>query len=214
MPRDHYEVLGVPRGASRSEILKAYKKLALKWHPDKNQDNKDKAEKIFKEINESYQVLSDAEKRAHYDRFGHDTGPRPPSHDPFGGGGGFHHRGFHGHGFDPNADPIFQAFFGNGGFAFGPGVHFQRRSFRTGPRGGGGEQHAQGNDGPAMGLMQLLPILLLFLFTFVNFPSGDDSGNNFYSFTRDPRHPVKRSTAHNGVQYFVHHGFEREMSSR
>jgi molecular chaperone DnaJ len=84
--RDYYEVLGVARGASEDEIKKAFRKLAMKYHPDKNPDNKE-AEAKFKEINEAYEVLSDSEKRNLYDQFGHagvnqNTGG-------YGGAGGF-----------------------------------------------------------------------------------------------------------------------------
>ncbi len=68
--RDYYEVLGVPKSADASTIKKAYRKLALKYHPDKNPDDK-KAEEKFKEAAEAYEVLSDKEKRDRYDRFGH-----------------------------------------------------------------------------------------------------------------------------------------------
>ena len=68
--RDYYEVLGVAKGASADEIKKAYRKLAVKYHPDKNPDNKE-AEEKFKEAAEAYAVLSDADKRAKYDQFGH-----------------------------------------------------------------------------------------------------------------------------------------------
>jgi len=68
--RDYYEVLGLQRDASPDQIKKAYRKLALKYHPDKNPDNKD-AEELFKEATEAYQVLSSEENRAKYDRFGH-----------------------------------------------------------------------------------------------------------------------------------------------
>lgn len=97
--RDYYEVLGVQRGASQEEIKKAFRRLARQYHPDVNKDPS--AESTFKEVNEAYEVLSDADKRAMYDRFGH-TGPAgAPGYDPFGG-----------------ADPfgsIFEAFFGGGG---------------------------------------------------------------------------------------------------
>src|ERR687886_2569787 len=67
--RDYYQVLGVARGASDDDIKKAYRKLALQYHPDRNKEP-DAAER-FKEVTEAYQVLSDAEKRSLYDRFGH-----------------------------------------------------------------------------------------------------------------------------------------------
>jgi len=70
--QDYYSVLGVPRDASADDIKKAYRKLALKWHPDRHKDGKDRdeAEKRFKRIAEAYEVLSDSEKRSKYDRFG------------------------------------------------------------------------------------------------------------------------------------------------
>ncbi|XP_077979253.1 dnaJ homolog subfamily B member 6-A-like isoform X2 [Glandiceps talaboti] len=67
---DYYKVLGVARNSTDDEIKKAYRKLALKWHPDKNQDKKDEAEKKFKEISEAYQVLSDKKKKEIYDKYG------------------------------------------------------------------------------------------------------------------------------------------------
>ncbi|XP_048200458.1 dnaJ homolog subfamily B member 3-like [Perognathus longimembris pacificus] len=85
---DYYQVLGVPRQASTDAIKKAYHKLALKWHPDKNPENKEEAEKRFKQVAQAYEVLSDARKRGVYDRYGEageDSGAAPgrPCHDPF-----------------------------------------------------------------------------------------------------------------------------------
>ncbi|MDE5773419.1 MAG: molecular chaperone DnaJ [Muribaculaceae bacterium] len=79
--RDYYEVLGVGKDASADDIKKAYRKMAIKYHPDKNPGDKE-AEEKFKEAAEAYDVLSDADKRAKYDRFGHNMGPQ------FGGAGG------------------------------------------------------------------------------------------------------------------------------
>lgn len=83
--RDYYEVLGVEKNASASEIKKAYRKLALKFHPDKNPDNKE-AEEKFKEAAEAYEVLSNDEKKAKYDRFGH-AGVGGAAGGGFGGAG-------------------------------------------------------------------------------------------------------------------------------
>ncbi|PIR61648.1 MAG: hypothetical protein COY81_04095 [Candidatus Pacebacteria bacterium CG_4_10_14_0_8_um_filter_43_12] len=80
--RDYYEILGLTKSAAEAEIKSAYRKMALKWHPDKNPNNKAEAEAKFKEINEAYQVLSNPEKRRNYDQFGH------AAFDPASGMGG------------------------------------------------------------------------------------------------------------------------------
>lgn len=103
--RDYYEALGVSREASADEIKKAYRKLARQYHPDANPDKKEEAEEKFKEIAEAYEVLSDPEKRANYDRFGH-AGVNGQ------GFGGF--EGFSGTDFGGLGD-IFDMFFGGGG---------------------------------------------------------------------------------------------------
>lgn len=105
--RDYYEVLGVPRDADEEAIKKAYRKLAVKLHPDKNPGDKT-AEEKFKELGQAYEVLSDPQRRAAYDRFGHAAfDPRSRAGAPGRGGGGF--GGFH----DPFE--IFREVFGGGG---------------------------------------------------------------------------------------------------
>ena len=107
--RDYYEILGVEKTASEADIKKAYRSLAKKYHPDMNPDNKE-AEVKFKEVNEAYAVLSDEEKRAKYDRFGH------AAFDPAAGGGGSGFGGFGGFGgADFDFGDIFSSFFGGGG---------------------------------------------------------------------------------------------------
>jgi len=101
--RDYYEVLGLTKSASKDEIKKAYRKLSKQYHPDINKDP-DAVDK-FKEISEAYEVLSDDQKKAQYDQFGHAAG-----NQGFGGFGGFGSSGAEGFGFED----IFSAFFGGG----------------------------------------------------------------------------------------------------
>lgn len=116
--RDYYEVLGVNKNASADEIKSAYRKLAMKYHPDRNPDNPE-AEEKFKEASEAYSVLSDSDKKARYDQFGH--AGVDPSYGAGGNGGGF--SGFQ----DVDLGDIFGEFFGG----FGGGS-----ARRNGPRQG------------------------------------------------------------------------------
>ena len=115
--RDYYDILGISKGASEAEIKKAYRQLALKYHPDKNPGDK-AAEDKFKEAADAYGVLSDAQKRAQYDQFGH-AGPQ----GGFGGG-------------NMNMDDIFSNFGDIFGGAFGGGFG----------GGGGGQRRAKGSN--------------------------------------------------------------------
>ena len=119
--KDYYEILGVSKDATDDEIKKAYRKLALKYHPDRNPDDPS-AEEKFKELGEAYEVLSDADKKAAYDRFGHAA---------FEQGGPAAGGGYGGGGFQDPMDIFAQMFSGMGGFAdmFGGGGHGgQKRS--------------------------------------------------------------------------------------
>ncbi len=122
--KDYYETLGVSKGASAAEIKKAYRKKAIQFHPDKNPDDKS-AEGKFKEAAEAYEVLSDGDKKARYDQFGHQAFEA-------GGGGGFGGGGM-------NMDDIFSQFgdiFGGGGFGGGGFSGF----------GGGGQRRVKGSN--------------------------------------------------------------------
>ncbi len=122
--RDYYEILGVSKTATPEEIKKAYRKVAIQFHPDKNPDNKE-AEEKFKEAAEAYEILSDENKRAQYDRFGHS---RP-------GAGGFG-------GQNMNMEDIFSQF----GDIFGSGGGSPFDSFFGGSSRGGGRRQRKGSN--------------------------------------------------------------------
>src|SRR3989338_7962880 len=86
---DYYDILGVDKNATADEIKKSYRGQALEWHPDKHKDNKEAAEKRFKEVNEAYQILSDSQKRGAYDQFGHSAFQPGGAAGGFRGGGPF-----------------------------------------------------------------------------------------------------------------------------
>ena len=191
----YYDILGVTSAANESQIKKAYRKLALKLHPDRNTTAG--AADAFKRIGEAYNVLSDSEKKAEFDRWGppeeenQADGQQQQSRGPF---GGRRRRQYHEHEIDPN--DIFNAFFG-GGF---PRGHMQRQNQQ------GGNQNAAAE--PINQIMRLLPLLLLFLFTFLQLPSSSpkvfslDQSTRFYKplFTKN-RHIQPR------VKYYVARDF-------
>ncbi len=135
--KDFYSILNVSRSATPEEIKKAYRKLAMQFHPDKNPGDK-KAEEKFKELSEAYEVLSDQKKREMYDQFGHAGSQGFGGGGPFGGAedfggfrsGGFGHQGHGGQGGDPFQDifgDVFGDIFGKGGGPGGPRTRRQTK---------------------------------------------------------------------------------------
>jgi DnaJ-class molecular chaperone len=117
MSKDYYEILGIEKNATEEDIKKSYRKLAVKWHPDKNPNNKEEAEKKFKELSEAYGVLSDQEKRSIYDKYG-EKGVQ--QHE---GGGGEH-----------SAEDIFSMFFGGRSPFGGNEEMYEAQSKKTEPK--------------------------------------------------------------------------------
>jgi molecular chaperone DnaJ len=126
--RDYYDILGVPKGSSADEVKKAYRKMAIKYHPDKNPDDK-QAEDNFKEAAEAYEVLSNADKRARYDQYGHAANASSANGGGYGGGG-------------MNMDDIFSQF----GDIFGGGSPFEGFFGGQQQRGGGGRRVSKGSN--------------------------------------------------------------------
>jgi DnaJ domain len=183
----HYRVLGVQANATDNDLKRAYRKLALKLHPDKN--SAPHADEAFKAVGLAYATLSDPQKRSIYDRYGEED----PDNRGGGGHGGVHFR----RGQEVSPEELFNMFFG-GGMPMGgggiPGFHVYSSGFAGGF---GGPQFRQQQararaqrerEDPPVGLgnlLQLLPFLIIMLLSFFNFNIGDSgsTGNRYFSLT-------------------------------
>ncbi|XP_048485856.1 dnaJ homolog subfamily B member 12 isoform X3 [Plutella xylostella] len=190
--KDYYEILGVSKEATDSDIKKAYKKLALQLHPDKN--HAPGAAEAFKAIGNAAAVLTDPEKRKQYDVRGEE-----PSHQTT----GHTHHQYYARGFesDMTAEELFNMFFGATGtnvFAFpgGGGNVYHRRRARE-PE--GRETHGS--------LLQLLPVAVLVLLSMM---SGFFISEPVFSLAPSSKHPVPRETNHLKVPYYVKENFHTE----
>ncbi|CAK5283108.1 unnamed protein product [Mycena citricolor] len=219
---EYYEILSVKRECEEVEIKKAYRKLALALHPDKN--GAPGADEAFKLVSKAFQVLSDPQKRGIYDRSGSDPedrsagmSSRGSSYQSFNGGGG---------GFDGEISPedLFNMFFGGGGgqagfgngfgggfgggptvFTFGPGGFTRMGGHGAGAGRAAGTGAQQGNAEPRSVLLQLLPLILLFAFSLLsslpNLFTTPPVPDPYFAFSRTSRYTGERHTAGLGVKY-------------
>lgn len=230
--KPHYRILGIPENANEAQIKKAYRKLAVKVHPDKN--SAPQADEAFKAVGLAYATLSDSEKRNIYDRFGEED---PDNRG--GGGAAAHMRRRGGGGFRPgeevSPEDIFNMFFGGGGMGGGmggPGVRmytngngFQFNNMRQQPRrqqqrGAGNQQEQEHPQNPFNQILQILPLLLLMFLSFFNFDStgvgtstgGVATANGFFSLTHQHPHvnPLQtRLVTVKDIPFFVSDKFMR-----
>ncbi|CAK1587976.1 unnamed protein product [Parnassius mnemosyne] len=184
--KDYYEILGVTKEATDSDIKKSYKKLALQLHPDKN--HAPGAAEAFKAIGNAAAILTDPEKRKQYDLRGEE-----PVHSPHA-----HHQTYYARGFesDLTAEELFNMFFGATAFpGGGPTVYSRRRAREPEPREAAG------------GLVQLLPVLVLVLLSMM---SGFFISEPVFSLTPSFKYPVPRETVNLKVPYYVKENFHTD----
>ena len=206
--KDFYEILGVPKSANEAELKKAYCKLALQFHPDKNKAPG--ATEAFKMIGKAFSILNDTSKRKQYDQLGPDsfndgeTSSAPTTRSRH-RGGGYHQQGYSNTQFywnddDFSADELFNLFFG-----VNPSHHrgAANRHHPTFATYADQRQHAASNSHAV--LFQLMPILLIIVLTLLsNFLSAEPA----YSLHKTDRYNVKRVTTDHHVPYFVKSDFK------
>ncbi|KAG2338592.1 DnaJ-domain-containing protein [Suillus weaverae] len=214
---EYYEILSVKKDCEEAEIKKAYRKLALALHPDKN--GAPGADEAFKMVSKAFQVLSDSQKRAIYDQSGSD--PESRSGGMSSRGPGFSATQFGGEG-EMSPEDLFNMFFGGGGMtmnngfgggpfggpvftaSFGPGG-FRTTRMRTNMGGAQAQQQGEGTQGRSL-LMQLLPLILLIAFSFLSaIPDMFSTSipDPQYSFAPSTRFNAERQTSGLGIKYHV-----------
>lgn len=224
MARDYYRTLGISREATEEEIKKAYRKLALKYHPDKNPDAN--AEEKFKEIGSAYEVLSDKSKRDTYDRYG-EEGLRPGTVSNSGSSRttfttSYGYSNSDGRAFDGvTPEEIFNMFF-NGGFATG---NFSRRGWQTHSSSHRHRHHTNSHHSghhsrngdqqevsPGVHLFtQLLPVLVLIGLSLASYWLQEDPAFSLHPTTK---YIFRRQIEKYGIEYYVKDDFERQYRGR
>lgn len=216
-----YEILGIEKSSTDGEVKKAYRKLALQLHPDKN--GAPGADEAFKMVSRAFQILSDEGKREQFDRYGADPDSRQAASSGFAGAqqqaygrGGFQQGGSM-FGDEINADDLFNMFFGGGGGAGGfgsgsPFVSFGGPGMRMHQFGGGGGHRQQqrrngGGGGNAQtntpNWMQFLPFIILFGFSILS--SLFSSGESFFGASSTPSYSFQQKTPYTSPRYTPTH---------
>ena len=210
-----YSILNLPLPTSPTpptdaDIKAAYRRMALKFHPDKN--HAPEAEEAFKKVSAAFQCLSDERKKAQYDASGFDEGVGRGVTGARGGGGAG--PAYYSREEDVSPEDIFNMFFGGGGMR-GAGMYnmngqrvFTRRRYAPQQQqqgGGGGAGQAGGQSASLMQFVHFLPLLLLFLFSFLSAPSSDDALP--FALSSSPSFTQHRKTLHSSLPYFVQPSF-------
>lgn len=210
MGKDYYRILGIQRDASDDEIKKAYRKLALKYHPDKN--SAANAEEKFKEIGEAYEVLSDKKKRDTFDRYG-EEGLKPGSSRTT-TTATFANYSYDGRTYESDISPeeIFNLFF-NGGFVGrrwqSSGNHRSRHYHHSSAN---GHHNGQQEVSPGFNLLvQLFPVLVLICLAFTSYLINSDPP---YSFHRTTKYNNERTIEPYKVVYYVKDDFDKQYAGQ